>query len=240
MAKIFVTGSTTGLGFLIAKDLIAKGNEVILHARNDAKKTKVEKELPKAKAVVVGDLSSISEVKSIADQVNKLGTMDAIIQNAGVYNNDSKMTFDVNVLAPYLLTALINKPKRMVYTSSGMHQGSSLNLDDLENETSYSSSKLQVILLMKQVAKKWPDVAVNSVDPGWVPTRMGGKFANDDLTMGYTTQIELATAEKYQKTTGHDFHHLRIASYDKRIDDEKIQTEFIEKLVEMTGIKIPD
>lgn len=237
MAKIFITGSTEGLGLLAAKKLIADGNEVVLHARNQKRVNDVKKELPEVKNIVVGDLSDQENVKAIAKQVNDLGTFDAIIYNAGVDSMDSKLNFAVNDVAPYLLTALINSPKRIIYISSGMHKGASLDLADLENTTNYSSSKLQLLLLMKAVARLTPDVITTAVDPGWVPTRMGGSMATDDLTMGYTTQVWLATLDD-RSVSGKYFHHLKPDSYDRRIDDEKLQNEYLNILKQKTNVAL--
>lgn len=138
MAKILITGSTTGLGLLTAKALVAAGNQVVLHARNQARATAVKRELPQATAVVIGDLASPAAVIDLAKQLNDLGPFDTIIHNAGVYTQDSQLTLQVNVLAPYVLTALVQPPKRVIYVSSGMHVGSQLDLAHLTTETDYS------------------------------------------------------------------------------------------------------
>lgn len=237
MGKIFITGSTEGLGLLTAKRLIKEGNEVVLHARNQKRLEDVKKELPSVKNIVVGDLSVKSDVENIAKQVNALGTFDTVIYNAGVDSTDSKLTFTVNDIAPYLLTALINTPKRIIYISSGMHKGAALNMENLEKSTSYSSSKLQLLLLMKAVARLFPQTTVTAVDPGWVPTRMGGTMATDDLTKGYTTQVWLATLEDHS-VSGKYFYHLNPDHYDQRVDDLKLQDQYLEHLAEITNITI--
>lgn len=137
MAKIFITGSSTGLGALAAKDLIAMGNEVYLHARNEKRAQDALNENPQAKGVVIGDLADLEQVKHVAKQVNELGQMDVVIENAGVDSSDSKLTARVNVEAPYLLTALIKKPKRIIYVDSGMHKGAMLDINNLETNLSY-------------------------------------------------------------------------------------------------------
>lgn len=131
--KIFITGSSTGLGALTAKSLLAKGNDVVLHARNEKRAEDALKFNPQASDVVIGDLSKFEDIKSIAHQVNKLGPFDVIIHNAGVYTNDSSQTLAVNVVAPYMLTNLINLPKRLIYISSGMHVGSRLDVNKLND-----------------------------------------------------------------------------------------------------------
>lgn len=237
MTKIFITGSTDGLGFLTAKRLINEGNEVVLHARNQQRAEEVMLKLPQAKHVVVGDLGSQTEVKNLAKQINELGPFDTIIHNAGVDTRNQELTFQVNVVAPYLLTSLVKKPKRLIYISSGMHYGSRLNLQNLSN-LDYSSSKLQVLLFAKLLTHLWADVTTTIVDPGWVPTKMGGSAANDDLTLGYTTQVWLATLDD-TGISGTYYHHMKPDRYDSRVDDQAIQNEFLIALEKITGIKLP-
>jgi NAD(P)-dependent dehydrogenase (short-subunit alcohol dehydrogenase family) len=104
----------------------------------------------------------------------------------------------VNVVAPYLLTALMQRPTRLIYLSSGMHRGGYASLEGMDwsghtSTGSYSDSKLFVTALSAAVARRWPDVFSNIVDPGWVPTRMGGPNAPGDLRLGHLTQEWLAT-----------------------------------------------
>ncbi|KRO00597.1 SDR family NAD(P)-dependent oxidoreductase [Companilactobacillus kimchiensis] len=233
MTSIFITGSTEGLGYLTAKNLIESGNDVTLHARNQQRANDVSKKLQNAKHIVIGDLSNRKDVDSIANQVNDLGTFDTVIYNAGVSTSDTDLTFKVNVIAPYLLTTLINRPKRIVYVSSGMHKGARLDINNLPRTTDYSSSKLQVLLLTKIFAKQLPDTIVTAVDPGWVPTGMGGSMATDDLTMGYTSQVKLATTNDHS-ITGSYFYHLKPDSYDQRADDIDLQRQYLQKLQEIT------
>src|SRR3954463_16324668 len=171
MARIFITGSADGLGSLSAKALIEQGHEVVLHARNAERGQEAIKKVPGAENVVTGDLSNIEETKKVAESVNALGAFDVVIHNAGVYQTSAKETFAVNVLAPYILTCLIQKPKRLIYLSSGMHLQGHLKPDNFKTDISritYSDSKLHVLMLAMAVARKWRDVYSNAVDPGWV------------------------------------------------------------------------
>lgn len=238
MSKIFITGSSTGLGALAAKDLIKKGNNVYLHARNEKRSQDALKENPGAKGVIIGDLAYPDQVKKVAEQVNKLGRMDVVIENAGVDSSDSKLTVRVNVEAPYVLTALIKKPKRIIYIDSGMHKGAPLDIDHLEDRLSYSSSKMALMTLTEYVARLWPNVIVNAVDPGWVPTRMGGPAANDDLHGGYSGQVWLATSNDPQALkSGNCYYHLKLENYDQRANNEQLQEALVEKLADLTGVK---
>jgi NAD(P)-dependent dehydrogenase (short-subunit alcohol dehydrogenase family) len=128
----------------------------------------------------------------------RVGRFDAVIHNAGVYQASPSAVFFVNTIAPYLLTGLIHRPRRLIYLSSSMHLHGRANLESFTaagGRISYSDSKLHVVMLCMAAARKWPDVYANAVDPGWVPTKMGGRGAPDDLDEGYATQTWLAVSD---------------------------------------------
>ena len=240
MARVFITGSADGLGQLAAKALIAQGHQVVLHARNDTRAQGALNLLPGAETVVTADLSSIEETRQLAAIVNELGKFDAVIHNAGVYNTSANEIFAINTLAPYILTCLIEKPRRLVYLSSGMHMQGSSKLDSLKTDISrisYSDSKLHVLMLAKAAARRWPDVYSNAVDPGWVPTKMGGQGATDDLQKGYETQVWLAVgSDAGALTTGRYFHHKKEHRHNPAADDVQQQDRFLLLCEEITGV----
>jgi NAD(P)-dependent dehydrogenase (short-subunit alcohol dehydrogenase family) len=177
MARILITGSADGLGQLSARSLAEQGHQVVLHARNAERGRYAQQRVPGAEHVISGDLSDIDATKHVAEQANALGRFDAVIHNAGVYQAPPEDIFRVNILAPYLLTCLIHKPRRMIYLSSGMHLQGRANLEHFTKDSSrisYSDSKLYVVMLCMAIARTWLDVYANAVDPGWVPTKMGG------------------------------------------------------------------
>jgi NAD(P)-dependent dehydrogenase (short-subunit alcohol dehydrogenase family) len=243
MAKIFITGSADGLGQLSATSLLNQGHEVVLHARSAERAREALKKVKGASNVLTGDLSDADETKKLADQVNSLGIFDAVIHNAGVYQRSGKEIFAVNTLAPYILTCLIQKPKRLVYLSSGMHLHGRPNLEHFENNIdriSYSDSKLHVMLLTFAVTSKWPNVYSNAVDPGWVPTKMGGRGAPDDLQKGYETQTWLAASEDDRaKVSGKYFYHQKERRYNPHVDDVSLHEKFISLCQAITGIPFP-
>lgn len=191
MARVFITGSSDGLGRMAAQLLIEQGHRLVLHARNPQRGKEALAAAPGAESVVIGDLSSISQTRGVADQVNALGHFDAVIHNAGVGYREPRRVetedglphvFAVNTLAPYILTALIHKPKRLVYLSSGLHRNGDASLKDLvwkerpwQGQQAYSDTKLHDVLLAFAVARLWPDVFSNALEPGWVATRMGAE-----------------------------------------------------------------
>lgn len=254
MARVFVTGSADGLGLMAGQLLIEQGHEVVLHARHQARADETRKKVPEAQAVLVGDLSSIAQTRALAEAANKSGHFDAVIHNAGVGYREGKrvetedglpQVFAVNVMAPYVLTALMQKPKRLVYLSSGLHRGAGANLDDLawkkrrwEGMAAYSESKMLDVLLAFALARRWPDVLSNAVEPGWVATKMGGPGASDDLDQGHRTQVWLAVGED-AKVSGQYFYHLKRRETDSQARDEKLQDTLIERCAQLSGIKLP-
>ena len=239
MARIFITGSADGLGQLAAKALIAGGHRVVVHARNEKRGQEALDKLPGAESVVTADLGDIDETKQLASNVNALGKFDAVIHNAGVYRASAEDIFAVNTLAPYILTCLIQTPKRLIYLSSGMHMQGRSKLESFSRIT-YSDSKLHVVMLCMAVARKWPEVYANAVDPGWVPTKMGGQGAPDDLRKGYETQVWLAVSnDDKAKVSGRYFHHQRESRYNTEADDVLLQDRFLSLCKEITGVSFP-
>jgi NAD(P)-dependent dehydrogenase (short-subunit alcohol dehydrogenase family) len=240
MARIFITGSADGLGLLAAKALIDQGHHVVLHARNRERGEETKRKIPEAETVLTADLSDIEETKRLATEVNNLGAFDAVIHNAGVYQVSAQQIFAVNTIAPYLLTCLIQKPQRLIYLSSGMHLQGRPNFDNFHTGTSrmsYSDSKLHVLMLSNAVARKWPGVYSNAVDPGWVPTRMGGRGAPDDLQKGYETQVWLAVSnDDKARVSGRYFHHKKEKSYNTLASDVTLQEKFLHLCEGTTGV----
>lgn len=240
MAKIFITGSSDGLGLIAARMLVEAGHVVVLHARNAERAEDAKRSLPQAVAVLIADLSDMEATKRLAKEVNALGRFDAVIHNAGVYQAPKPSIFMVNVLAPYILTALIERPKRIIYISSNMHtQGSSdVNSLSLETGVSYSDSKLQVLMLALAAARRWPEAYVNTVDPGWVPTKMGGKGAPDDLQEGARTQVWLALSGDATFSSKYLF-HMKEAPHASNADDETAQEQLLTRCETITSVGFP-
>jgi NAD(P)-dependent dehydrogenase (short-subunit alcohol dehydrogenase family) len=243
MARIFITGSAGGLGQLAAKALIARGHQVVLHARNERRGREALGKVPGAEGVVTADLGSIGETKQLASKVNDLGRFDAVIHNAGLYKASAEEIFTVNTLAPYILTCLIQRPERLIYLSSGMHLQGGSKLESFKTETgrmTYSDSKLHVLMLCTAVARKWPQVYANAVDPGWVPTKMGGRGAPDDLQKGYETQVWLAVSnDEKAMVSGRYFYHRKESRHHPEADDASLGERFLSLCEEITGVSFP-
>ena len=243
MARIFITGSSDGLGSMTAKLLINQGHEVVLHARNAERGRQALVKVPGARKVMIADLSSIEETKQLAAEVNTSGHFDAIIHNAGVYQVPNKLIFAVNSLAPYILTCLIQRPGRLIYLSSGMHLQGDPGLRDFSQDTgrySYSDSKLHDVILSMAVARKWPEVYSNAVNPGWVPTKMGGRSAPDYLDKGAETQSWLAVSNDQEaKVSGRYFYHMREKHFLPEGGDPEVQEKFLDLCEQISGVSFP-
>lgn len=257
MARIFITGSSDGLGSIVAQRLVANGHSVVLHARNDQRAKDAIAACPGAETVVVGDLSSVSETKALANQVNDLGTFDCIIHNAGLYRVGFRKTGDgipalaaVNTLAPYILTALCSRPKRIVFLSSGMHENGDASMDDIlwtkrgedkwNYNAAYCASKLYNVMFAKAFARRWPDVKSNALDPGWVPTKMGGDSAMGSIDAAVESYVMLAEGEEQdaQKSGKYFMPGKREGSPQKKADDEQVQEELLKICADFTGIAV--
>jgi NAD(P)-dependent dehydrogenase (short-subunit alcohol dehydrogenase family) len=255
MSRIFITGSSMGLGLMVAELLASQGHRVVLHARNPQRVKDILQAFSKADAIVAGDLETIAGARDVAAQVNALGHFDAVIHNAAVgYRENHRVTADglphvfaVNTLSAYILTALIERPKRLVYLSSGMHHHASANLDDIlwrkrrwNGSTAYAESKLHDAMLAFAIARSWPDVYSNSLEPGWVPTKMGGPGAPDDMDQAHRTQAWLAAGDDPKAdVSGRYFYHLKSMRPNSQAHDTALQDRLIGICSEISGVPLP-
>ena len=180
--------------------------------------------------------------------------MDAVIHNAGVFREPSRATtadghattLAVNTLAPYLLSAWIDRPDRLIYLSSGLHHAGDGSLRDIDwtarpwnARQAYAESKLQVTALALTLARAWPDVLSNAVDPGWVPTKMGGPGATGDLELGYLTQTWLAVSNDTAATvSGGYWYHRHRQQPAPQARDPAFQDQLMDRLATLTGVAL--
>jgi NAD(P)-dependent dehydrogenase (short-subunit alcohol dehydrogenase family) len=256
MARVLITGSSDGLGLMAAELLAHIDHAVTLHARNDQRAGDARRALSAAEHIVVGDLASIEGTRQVAEKANALGHYDAVIHNAGVGYRESRRVqtvdglshvFAVNVLAPYLLTALITRPGRLVYLSSGMHQGGNPDLVDLQwagrrwnGAQAYADSKLFDVVLAFAVARRWPGVLSNALEPGWVPTKMGGPSAPDDLSLAAVTQVWLAVSdEPAALVSGQHFYHQQLREPNPAARSSDVQEGLLAACAELSGVELP-
>jgi NAD(P)-dependent dehydrogenase (short-subunit alcohol dehydrogenase family) len=256
MARIFITGSSDGLGLMAARLLVEQGHSVVLHARSQQRADETQNKVPEAESVVVGDLASITQTRHIADQVNQFGALDAVIHNAGIGYQEPKriVTEDglshvlaVNTIAPYILTALITRPKRLVYMSSVLHQDGDPSLNDMiwadrswVGRQAYSDTKLHDVLLAFAIARRWPSNLSNALEPGWVPTKMGGSSATDNLDQAHRTQVWLAVSDDPAAlVSGEYFYHMNRKHPLPATRDVSLQDRLLDFCSRVTGVELP-
>jgi NAD(P)-dependent dehydrogenase (short-subunit alcohol dehydrogenase family) len=254
MARVFITGSTDGLGRAAAQSLIDQGHAVVLHARSLQRASSLDDLAPRSAGVIVGDLRDAGQTRRIAEQVNAIGRMDAVIHNAGIYSEATRNPtpeghagiLAVNTLAPFILTALIERPDRLVYLSSALHRGGEGSLEDIDwikrpwkPAQAYAETKLQVAALAFAMARRWPDVLSNAVDPGWVRTKMGGSSAPVDLDTGQRTQSWLAVdAGREATVSGRYWCNLKQEQPADEVTDIAFQDRLVAQLELLTGVAL--
>jgi NAD(P)-dependent dehydrogenase (short-subunit alcohol dehydrogenase family) len=256
MARVFVTGSSDGLGRLAARILVGQGHGVVLHARDERRGREALAAVPGAEAVLTGDLASLAQTRALAGRANGAGPFDAVIHNAAVGFREKRRietedglphVFAVNTLAPYVLTALMRRPHRLVWVGSELHRRGDAGLEDLlwERRTwnghqAYCDSKLHITMLALAVARRWPGVLSNALEPGWMPTKMGGPRATGDLDARSRTQAWLATSDDPEATvTGGYFHRLRPKKPSGAARDEARQERLLAECARLSGVDLP-
>ena len=255
MSRIFISGSATGLGLMAGELLASQGHQVVLHARNANRAEDARRALPNVEAIVVGDIETIAGAKDVAAQVNALGHFNAVIHNAAVgYREGHRITSDdlphvfaINTLSAYILTALIDRPKNLVYLSSGMHHQAQANLGDIlwkkrrwNGAQAYAESKLHDAMLAFAVARRWSEVRSNVLEPGWVATKMGGPGAPDDMDQAHLTQAWLATGDNPKaQVTGRYFYHLKRMAPNPEAEDPALQDRLIAICAEISAVALP-
>jgi len=233
-----VTGSADGLGRAAADALLSQGHDVVVHARSQKRVAGLDELVDRGAHLVLGEFTERDAVRRLAAELNDMEPLDAVIHNAGVWSGPAVMP--VNIVAPYLLTALLPGPRRLVYLSSGSHFQGRPVLDGVdwrgESAGSYADSKLYVTTLAAAVARLHPGVLSNAVDPGWVPTKMGGPGAPDDLELGHRTQEWLASSDAPRAlTTGGYWYHSELREPHRAVHDEAFQDHLLQALAEETG-----
>ncbi|GIJ46736.1 short-chain dehydrogenase [Virgisporangium aliadipatigenens] len=255
MARVLVTGSADGIGRETAAQLIALGHEVVGHARNESRADDLRAALPGIGPVVTGELASLAGTTALAEAAVKAGGYDVVIHNAGISGRPARhltvdgmeQIFQVNVVAPYLLTALLPRPARLVYLTSGLESDGVVDLDDMQfarkpwhGMRAYSDSKMYDVVLAFAVARRWPEVITNVVDPGWIKTRLGGPGATDELPEGAETQVWLATSDDPEAVrTGRYLKRRRVLEPNPAAREHAIQDALLAECERLTGVALP-
>ena len=175
------------------------------------------------------------------------GTLLHKAAKRGLLSHVKRDLFVVNVLAPYLLTALLTAPSRLVYLSSGMHRGGEADLHDPQwksrpwnGSQAYANSKLLDVVLAFAIARRWPRTISTATEPGWVPTKMGGSSAPDDLSLGAVTQAWLAASDDAAaKVSGGYFYHQKAREVHPMANDAKLQEHLLSYCASVCGVPMP-
>ncbi len=256
MARIFITGSTRGIGAETARQLIDLGHEVVVHARTTAREQKATAQFPDAHGIVVGELDSLISTSALAAKASAFGPYDVIIHNAGIgggvpervqTEEGFERIFHTNVIAPYMLTALMELPKRVIFLTSGLQANGAWTPEDLQwNDRSwkgmkaYSDSKLHDLMLALEVAARYPQVISNAVDPGWIKTDMGGPSAPDPVELGAETQVWLATSDDAEATaSGRYLKRREVLDPNPVAQDASARTQLVDELARLSGVQLP-
>jgi NAD(P)-dependent dehydrogenase (short-subunit alcohol dehydrogenase family) len=210
--------------------------------------------VPGAASVAIGELASLSQTRDLAKSLAG-EHFDAVVHNAGVGGSGRRQTtedalervFQINVLAPYVLTALMPLPARLIYLTSGMADGGVIDLADLQRERrrwngsgAYCDSKLCDLALALAMARRYPQVVSTAVCPGWVRSRMGGSSAPTDLRTGAATQVWLATNEDPQALrSGRYMRHMRVLEIIRPAGEVEVQEGLLAACAELSGARLP-
>lgn len=256
MARIFITGSTRGIGAETARELIDLGHEVVVHARNSGREQVAKHAFPDAYGIVVGELDSLISTSALSAKANAFGPYDVIIHNAGIGGGVTQRVqteegferiFHTNVIAPYMLTALMDLPRRMVFLTSGLEANGKWSPEDLQWENrrwrgmqAYSDSKLHDLMLALEVAERYPQVISNAVDPGWIKTDMGGPGAPDPVELGAETQVWLATSDEAAATqSGRYLKRRKVVDPNPVARDATARAQLVDELARLSGFDLP-
>ena len=208
MATICITGSTDGIGLAAARRLLGQGHRVLVHARSEPRGRPVVQALDGDAELVTGDLASLRSVRELADQLRAHAPLHVLAHNAGVWVRGAtprttvdgfETTFAVNVLAPHLLTALLQDvlTDRLLWLGSGMAGSGRPDPAALGRETdprqAYADSKACDVALAIAWGRRLPQVASAAVDPGWVRTKLASAGAPGRVEDGADTLAWCAT-----------------------------------------------
>jgi retinol dehydrogenase 14 len=262
---ILVTGSTDGIGKQTALDLAKMGAHVLVHGRSiDRAEATAEEIASKTGAVVdyvTGDYSSLAQVHRIAaDVLAKVNRLDVLVNNAGVFmaervltEDGFEMSWQINHLAPYLLTNLLlgrlkdSAPARVVTVASMTHAYAKLDYENLQSEKefkasrAYSLAKLGNVMATFYLAEKLvgSGVTFNCLHPGVVDTKLlraGYSIQGVSPEAGAKTSVFLASSPSVEGVTGKYFDDGKEAAPSPLCLDAAERDRFMDVTNKMLGL----
>jgi len=265
-STFLVTGATDGIGRQTALNLVRHGARVLVHGRNQARAESAVAELKAASGLtdlepVFGDFASLAQVRSLAEAIRtRTGRLDVLVHNAGVYmksrtttQDGLETTFQVNHLAPFLLTHLLldrleaAPSARVVVVSSVAHQGGYLDFKNLQGEkvfdgySAYALSKLANLLFAMELAERLRGtrITVNALHPGVISTKLlraGFHMDGAGVEQGARTSTYLATSAEVQAVTGHYFMDCKPTACSSYVEDALLRHRFWEHCEGLAGL----
>ena len=253
---ILVTGSTDGIGKQTALELACMGATVIIHGRDLQRLQTTREELIKKSGnenidALLADFSSLAQVKQMAgDILDRYSRLDVLVNNAGVFLLDRKLTvnelemnFQVNYLAPFLLTNLLlpllkkSTPARIVSVSSGLHTKAILDFENFQGEKTFSGiqayalSKLGNIYMTLELAERLAGTGVtaNCLHPGGVDTKMlrtAMQMTGISVEEGAAPSLYLASSPDVAEITGKYFYHKEVGRLSEIASDTAARKKF--------------
>ena len=264
---ILITGSTDGIGKQAALELAIKGATILIHGRNPAIGKSVLDQIRKVSQngkhdLIIADFTSLKQVRRLVDEVrDKHGTLDVLVNNAGIYMRDRQLTedgfevtFGVNHLAHFLLTNLLvdvltkNAPAKIINVSSIAHQNASLDLLDLQSDKRfdaydvYAKSKLANLLFTYELARRLQNsmVTVNALHPGVIATKMlragFGSMGGRPVEDGAARIAYLVGSPDIKNVSGKYFVNDKEQTSSPQSRDVTLQHRFWELSEQMAGL----
>jgi NAD(P)-dependent dehydrogenase (short-subunit alcohol dehydrogenase family) len=261
---IVITGATDGLGKGLATELAPTGTRLILHGRNEEKGEALLDELRPRTAGELewrrADLGSLDQVRELADSLSDEERIDVLVNNAGVGSarprEDSEdgyeLTFQVNYLAPFLLTRRLlplierSAPARIVnVTSAGQ---APIDFDDVMLERhytggqAYGQSKLALVMFTFDLAEELEGsgVTANCLHPGtYMPTQMVRQAGVEPVTPlddGIAATLRLITSPELEGINGHYFDGTSESAPHPQAEDPEARRRLRELSEELTGL----
>jgi NAD(P)-dependent dehydrogenase (short-subunit alcohol dehydrogenase family) len=256
-----VTGATEGIGKQTAIELAERGFFVIVHGRTEARAREAASAVAKKNVdVCAADFASLSQVRAMAkDVAQRFPRIDVLLNNAGVFVNERKLTEDgfeltvgVNHFAHFVLThALLDclrasEQGRVVNVASGVHGGGEVDFDNLDlhdgfsGYAAYANSKLMNVLFSNELARRLQNTHItsNALHPGVIATKLlrtGFGGGGSSLSTGARTTVMVAADPSLAKTTGAYFSDAKKTTASAHARDPKLARAFYEKSCELTG-----
>ncbi len=266
---VVITGASAGIGAAAARRLAAAGARVLPVGRDPHKTAAVAREV--GAEPLVADFARLDDVRRLADEVlARTSTIDVLANNAGglfkgrrTTVDGHETTFQVNHLAPFLLTHLLREAlaatpgARVVTTSSGGNLAGRVDLDDLDFErrrytsfAAYAASKLENILFTRELSRRWADVSASSFHPGAVASEFGRdsliaavmyrsplkRLVSITPEAGAAPLVHLATRPDPETVDGAHLDRFKPGRTAKQADDAALARGLWERSAQFTGV----